>query len=147
MVGEIMRLSSLLVLRSFSSCRMPHFGLLTSKLKANPEMDIEIGETMSFQNLKNRFTADDNIKKNQPSIKMAPWKWLRVQPNLLSVFIIWWNCPVRRQQVRHNMTRTHQGDPLWCPHRRGLHPWQPDRAAPQPHCIPGRRQCKFSPKR
>lgn len=47
MVGEIMRLSSLLVLRSFSSCRMPHFGLLTSKFKANPEMAIEICDTMT----------------------------------------------------------------------------------------------------
>ena len=51
MVGEIMRLSSLLVLRSFSSCRMPHLGLLTSKLKANPEMDIEICETMTVSNI------------------------------------------------------------------------------------------------
>lgn len=47
MVGEIMRLSSLLVLRSFSSCRMPHFGL-KSKLKANPEMGIEICEKNEF---------------------------------------------------------------------------------------------------
>lgn len=51
MVGEIMRLSSLLVLRSFSSCRMPHLGLLTSKLKANPEMDIEICETMTVSKI------------------------------------------------------------------------------------------------
>lgn len=145
-----MRLSSLLVLRSFSSCRMPHLDL-TSKFKANPEMAIEICDTMTVPKIWKTGDLRQMITpKTVKYIKMAPWKWLRA--HLTSIKPPIWETILSGDTRWGQHDWTHQGDPLlMCSQKTNLGPRAHSRTArldrPLNPAVPGKRQCKYFPKR